>query len=513
MEIPKSSGRSALLVLLCVSIPSFMINLDANIVAVSLPSISHSLNADFTAIEWVISAYTLTFASLVLPAGTLSDLYGRRRILLVGLTIFTVASFFCGAAPTALVLNTARAVQGIGAALLLSSGLALLSYEFRGPQRAKAFAFWGSVIGVAITLGPLCGGLITETVGWEWAFYLNIPIGIGVGLLALTSVNESKDPSAKKLDIPGFASFAIALGLVTHALISGNHAGWSNPRVLAEFLAAAVFFVAFLVVESRQQRPMLDLKFFRYPTYIGANVAGVAYAACVLTMLTYLPLFFQSALGLTPKQAGLFMLPMAVPIFLMPRIVSRYLTHRLSGRVLITTGLSLSSLGLLILSAAVFQLSYLAMLPGMLIVGISAGFLNGETAKVSMTVIPPERAGMAAGVGGTIRFAGIVIGFAALGAIMFNRVVSVLVNEVAGTAEQATTLAQQLVAGDARAAAAFGDPTAAIMAIASGYSAVFLTAAVLACAAALAAWTFISASDTAAVSHRSSAEEVALPVE
>lgn len=508
MESLKSKSGSALLVLLCVSIPSFMINLDANIVAVSLPSISKSLNADFTAIEWVISAYTLTFASLVLPAGTLSDRYGRKRILLVGLTIFTVASFFCGAAPTALVLNVSRAIQGVGAALLLSSGLALLSFEFQGPQRAKAFAFWGSVIGVAITLGPLCGGIITETIGWQWAFYLNIPIGILVAALTVTSVNESKDPHAKKLDVPGFSSFAVALALVTSALISGNHVGWSSPQILVQFLAAALFFVAFIVIESRHHRPMLDLKFFRFPTYIGANIAGLAYAACVLTMLTYLPLFFQSALGLTPKQSGLFMLPMAVPIFLMPRIVSRYLTHRLSGRTLITIGLGLSSFGLFVLSAEVFRLNYLAILPGMLIVGISAGFLNGETAKVSMTVIPPERAGMAAGVGGTIRFAGIVIGFAALGAILFNRVSSVLGDSLLDSA-----VVQRLVAGDHRAVELIADPLTASNAIAAGYSLVFLTAAILAGAAAGAAWLLISATDTKAVSHKGIVEEVALPVE
>jgi EmrB/QacA subfamily drug resistance transporter len=513
VETSKPNARKALLVLLCVSIPSFMINLDANIVAVSLPSISKSLNADFTAIEWVISAYTLTFASLVLPAGTLSDRYGRKLILLVGLSIFTVASVFCGAASTALILNVARAVQGVGAALLLSSGLALLSFEFQGPQRAKAFAFWGSVIGVAITLGPLCGGVITETIGWEWAFYLNIPIGIFVGILTVTSVSESKDPHAKTLDVPGFASFAIALGLVTSALISGNHVGWGSFSIIAQFSTSAVFFAAFIVIESRHHRPMLDLNFFRFPTYIGANIAGLAYAACVLTMLTYLPLFFQSALGLTPKQSGLFMLPMAVPIFLMPRLVSRYLTHRLSGRTLITTGLGLSSIGLLVLGLEVFELSYLAILPGMLIVGVSAGFLNGETAKVSMTVIPPERAGMAAGVGGTIRFAGIVIGFAAMGAILFNRVSYVLGSAATSLGAESQTIVQRLIAGDHRAVASLGDAGVASNAIASGYSTVFLTAAVLAGVAAAAAWLLISADDTKAASRTAHINEVALPVE
>ena len=172
------SRLSTFLILLCVSVPSFMINLDANIVAVSLPSIAHSLGGSFADVEWVISAYTLIFASFVLPGGTLGDRFGRKRILLVGLFLFTAASFVCGAAPDVLTVNLARAVQGLGAAFQLSAALAILSFEFRGPARAKAFAFWGTVIGIAMTLGPICGGFITQTIGWEWAFYINIPIGL-----------------------------------------------------------------------------------------------------------------------------------------------------------------------------------------------------------------------------------------------------------------------------------------------------------------------------------------------
>ncbi len=205
---PAAERMQAILILLCVSVPSFMINLDANIVAVSLSSIAHALKAEFAGIEWVISAYTLTFASLVLPAGALADRYGRKRMLLLGLAIFTLASFACGAAPSVAVLNAARAAQGVGAALQLSAALATLSHVFRGAAPARAFAFWGSVIGIAISLGPVVGGLITQTLGWEWAFYVNVPVGLVMIALPLYAVEESRDPDATRVDLPGVVSFS-----------------------------------------------------------------------------------------------------------------------------------------------------------------------------------------------------------------------------------------------------------------------------------------------------------------
>jgi len=197
-----------LLILLCVSIPSFMINLDGNIVAVSLTSIARSLHADFAAVEWVISAYTLTFAAMLMPAGTLADRFGRKRMLVIGLTLFTVASALCGAAQSDTMLNWARALQGVGAALQTSAALATLSHAFRGPARASAFSFWGSVIGVAIMLGPVAGGVITQYLGWRWAFYVNLPIGTAMIALTLFAVEDSKDPQAKRLDIAGVATFS-----------------------------------------------------------------------------------------------------------------------------------------------------------------------------------------------------------------------------------------------------------------------------------------------------------------
>ena len=317
--------------LLCASVPSFMINLDSNIVAVSLRSISNSLDANFTAIEWVIGAYTLTFASLVLPAGSLADRYGRKHVLIAGLAMFSLASFFCGAAPNVRVLNVARAFQGAGAALQLSSSLAILSHGFHGAARGRAFAFWGTMTGIAIAAGPVVGGLITQHFGWERAFYVNPIIGVATIALTLTSVVESRDPNATRIDLQGLMTFSSFLFLITLALIRGNHKGWDSTEVLSEFAAAAALFVIFIFVELRQELPMLDLSFFRNPTFVGANLAGLSFAACLLTMLTYLPIYFQGGLGYGAQAAGLLMLPLAIPMIVVPRIV---VSVRFSGRTL-----------------------------------------------------------------------------------------------------------------------------------------------------------------------------------
>ncbi|BAN26435.1 MFS transporter [Caballeronia insecticola] len=492
-----------LLLLLCVSVPSFMINLDANIVAVSLQPIARSLHADFVSIEWVISAYTLAFASLLMPAGALADRFGRKRILVLGLAIFTVASLLCGAATTAVTLNVGRAIQGIGAALLLSAALAVLSHNFHGKERAKAFAFWGSVIGIAIMLGPVAGGLITEYLGWRWAFYVNLPIGAVMIALTLFVVTESKDPAASRIDLWGVLLFSGFLGLLTWSLILGNREGWSNPWILARGGVAVLLLLAFLVVERREARPMVDLSYFTKRTFLGANVAGVAYPVTFLTMLTYLPFFFQSALRQTPLVAGMMMLPLAVPLFLMPRIVSSYLDHRLSGRALLTLGLVLIAVGVGLTSVAVGQLSYRAVLIPMIIASLGGGILNGQVPKVSMAVIPVERAGMASGMAGTVRFSGLVLGFAALGTVLFTGVAGdVALHFPWASSQDQAQITRFIANGNFESAAnvvssARTETASLVASLAQGYRALLSVAAFVALIAAALTWWLTDAEETA----------------
>src|SRR6201996_4122573 len=340
------TARQALLVLICTSAPSFMLQLDANIVSVSLPAIARSLGASVAGIEWVVTAYMLSFAALLMPAGALADRFGRKKILLTGLSVFTFASVLCGSAPNLSVLIAARALQGAGAAMQLSSALATLSHAFQGEARARAFAFWGSVVGIGIACGPVVGGLIPQAFGWEWAFYVNLPIGIALISLIVKVISSSKDPDAVRLDLPGVACFAGALFLTTLALIEGNHRGWGDRWIIAELASAAVLFGLFIIGERQQTRPMLDLSYFRKSTYLGANLAQLSFSAGLLTMLTFIPIFLQNGLGHPSAIAGLMMLPMVIPLFIVPRLVASYLAYRWSGRALLTLGLFLVCLGL-----------------------------------------------------------------------------------------------------------------------------------------------------------------------
>ena len=441
-------------VLLCASGMCFMIMLDSNIVAVSLPSIARDLDAAFSDIEWVVSAYVLTFAALLMPSGALADRIGRRRIALVGLSVFTLSSLLCGLAPGALILNMARAVQGIGAALQLSAALAILGHEFRGSDRARAFGFWGTVIGVAVALGPLVGGVITSSFGWRWAFLVNVPIGAVLVVLTVAVVEESRDPDAVRLDLAGMVLFGGGLFCLVWALIDGNAAGWSSRPILLKLAAAIALFILFVVAERAQMRPMVDFSLFRRRTFLGASVAMLGFASSAQVMMTYLPLYLQNAFGLGAAAAGFGMLPFALPLFFCPRIAAA-LAERTSGRTLLAIGLAIVALGNIATAALIAANgTYAAIAIGMVVTGCGAGLLNGETAKVSMSVIPPERGGMASGIGGTLRFVGLVTGITGLGAVLASETQLHFVRAIASRglsgslAGRAQFMVSRIVSGD-----------------------------------------------------------------
>lgn len=490
------------LVLICTSAPSFMLQLDANIVSVSLPSIARSLHADFAGIEWVVTAYMLSFASLLMPAGALADRFGRKQLLLIGLTLFTFASLLCGLAWSLPVLIIARALQGAGAAMQLSAALATLSHSFHGEARARAFSFWGTVVGIGIASGPVVGGLVTQAFGWQWAFYVNVPIGIALLVMIARVIESSRDPHAMRLDLPGVVCFASALFLTTLALIEGNRRGWHDRWIVGEFVGAFVLFTLFVAVEQRQARPMLDLSYFRKRTYLGATLAQFSFSVGLLTMLTFVPIFLQNGLGETSATAGLMMLPMVAPLFIVPRLVTRFLAHRLSGRALLALGLLLVCVGLGCFAALVTMLAYPPLIIGMLVTGIGAGLLNGETTKVGMTVIPKERAGMASGVSGTTRFTGLVIGIAGLGVVLYARVYSVVTSSLPTVESTARVrFVQDIAAGRLATAMLPGWDPAALHALAAssfagGYQALFVVAASFMLLATILTWILVNPAET-----------------
>ena len=422
MATPQTSGRwlsgRKARMLLCAAGTSFLIMLDANIVAVALPSIARDLHGEFTDVEWVVSAYILPFAALLMATGALADRLGRRQILLWGLSIFTVASLLCGLAPTLAALNAARALQAVGAALQLSAALAVISHGFEAHERARAYAVWGTVMGVAPTMGPLVGGLISTYLGWRWAFLFNVPIGAVLVGVATTSIDESRDPEARRLDLAGIALFGGGLSSIVWALIEANSAGWASAPTTRKLAIGIILLGLFVVAECMQRRPMVDLSMFRDRTVVGAAVAMFGYAATAQVMMTILPLYLQDTFEQSPAVAGLGMIPFALPLLVCPTIAGK-LSSRISGRALLASGLALVALGNALTAGAVeVGLGYWAAAIGMFITGSGAGVLNSETTKVQISAVPSARAGMASGIAATTRFVGIVVGLAVLGAVL-----------------------------------------------------------------------------------------------
>jgi EmrB/QacA subfamily drug resistance transporter len=481
-------------ILLTTSLVSSLIMLDSNIVAVSLPAIARSFNATFTDVEWVVSAYLLSYSALLLAGGAFADLWGRKKAMTLGLLIFGFSSLMCGWAGSSLVLNVARATQGVGGSLLLTAALAIISNNFTGAARGRAFAVWGACLGIALTSGPLLGGLITTFFGWPWIFLVNIPICLALVIATVKIIPESRDPQARRIDYWGIASFSPGLFLVIWALIDGNDEGWLSTAILLRFAGSLVFLVIFVAVELRQQRPMIDFGLFKHSTFIGAVVAMIGYGLTAQVMIFYLPLFLQNAYGFTPAEAGLGMLPFALPMALIPPFAANLLKD-LSGRVILTVGLSITLLGnLFFWMLARSDAPYPFFLVGMLIAGTGTGILNGETVKVVAEAVPANRAGMASGIASTTRFIGILVGVALLGAVISNEARRHFVSAATAAglnAEMTTAAAKQVTSGNLMGML-IGVPeplqarlhTAGDIAFANGFATAALLAALLAAGAA-----------------------------
>ena len=409
--------------LIAVSVGIFMLLMDITIVNVALPDIQRELHASFHELQWVVNAYALSLAALLLTAGSIADRVGRRRLFAVGLVIFTLASLTCGLSSGATMLNVARAVQGIGGATMLATSLALIASAFHGRDRGVAFGVYGAVIGAAVAVGPVVGGALTSGIGWEWIFFVNVPIGAGALAVTLLRVQESRDPHARRVDWAGFVTFSGGLFLLVFGLTQANDAGWGSTEVVGCLVGGAALLAAFLLVERLQERPMLDLTLLRVPAFAGVSLVTLALAASMFAMFLYLTLYIQDVLAYDPLQAGLRFLPISLVSFVVAPLSGR-LTVRMPVRTLLFAGLLLVAAGLALMSGLDAGSGWTALLPGFVVAGIGVGTANPAIASTAIGVVSHERAGMASGFNNTCRQVGLAIGIAGLGAVFQHALAS-----------------------------------------------------------------------------------------
>src|SRR4051795_4989420 len=407
--------------LLVVCVATFMLLLDITIVNVALPSIQKSLHASFQDLQWVVDAYALTLAALLLTAGSLADLLGRKRVFLLGIGVFTLASLLCGLSTTPLMLNLARGFQGVGGAIMFACSLALLAQEFQGRERGTAYGVWGAAISAAAAVGPLIGGGLTEGLGWEYIFFINVPVGALAIVLGALRLSDTRDPDATGVDWLGRGTFPASLFLLVLALIRGNTEGWSSTTIVAELAGAVVLFALFLVAELRQERPMFDLTLFRKPTFGGVSLAAFTLSASLFAMFLYITLYLQNILGYSPLQTGVRFIPVTGIGLVLAPLAGRA-ASRGSPRWFLGVGLALVAAGLFLMHGVAADSTWTVLLPGLILAGAGVGIANPVLAQVAVGVVPPARSGMASGINNTCRQVGIATGIAGLGAVFQHQV-------------------------------------------------------------------------------------------
>jgi EmrB/QacA subfamily drug resistance transporter len=418
--------------LAAVSAGVFMLLLDVTIVNVALPDIERSLDASLSDLQWVINAYALSLAALLLTAGSLADRLGRRRVFAVGVAIFTTGSLLCGLAPSPLFLTLARAGQGVGGAIMFATSLALLSNAFQGRERGIAFGVFGAITGVAVAVGPVLGGVITSGLSWRWIFLVNIPIGIATIAAIVLRVEESRDPQASRPDWLGFLTFSSALFALVYGLIESTTHGWGSTTVVGSLAASAVLLAAFVAVELLQRAPMFDFALLRKPTFVGGLTSAFAISAGLFALLTYLVLYLQNVLGYSAVETGVRLLALTGAIFVTAGIAGRLSAH-VPTRLLIGPGFVLIGVGLLLMRGLTPGSDWTHLLPGMILAGFGAGLVNVPLASTAVGVVEPARAGMASGINSTLRQVGIATGIAALGSIFASQLRDSVAGSLAGT--------------------------------------------------------------------------------
>jgi EmrB/QacA subfamily drug resistance transporter len=399
-----------------------MIMLDNTVVNVALPSIQRDLGIGLSQLEWTVNAYALTFAVLMLSGGKLADFFGRRRVFLIGLAIFTLSSLVCGLATTGGTLIGARTVQGVGAALMMPATLSIISATFPPRQRGTAIGIWAGVSAMALAIGPLIGGLITEHIDWSWIFFVNVPIGVVGLVVGRLVIGESRDTSAEqRLDIPGLLASAVGLFALTFALIEANSYGWGDPVIIGLFVLSAVALAVFVLLERHQRAPMLDLSLFRSSTFAGANVVALLVTLAMFGVFFFMSIYMQNILGYSATKTGAAFLPMTILIILIAPIAGRS-SDRIGSRALMTAGMLCLAASLAIFSRLGLDSSFWDIFPGLVVGGFGMALVMTPMTAAALGSVPVEKSGVGSGVLNTFRQVGGALGIAVMGAIVASYV-------------------------------------------------------------------------------------------
>jgi EmrB/QacA subfamily drug resistance transporter len=422
-DIRYTRRRWGVLAILCVGV--FMLLLDGTIVNIAIPSISTAFKASFSEVEWVMNAYLLVFAVSLITTGRLGDLYGRKKVFLIGLCLFTLASLACGLAPSIGFLIAFRAIQGFGGALMMPNTLSIIANVFPPEERGKAMGFWGGVSGISLAVGPSLGGVLVDAASWRWIFFINVPIGVILLVLALRFVPESTDPtSVKQMDYPGVAVLTFSLFALTFALIEGQRYGWTSALILSLFAVAVVGLAFFVWLERRQIQPLMDLSLFKIRTYSVTNGVGLIMSFGMMGVFFLLPVFLQSVLGYSAIKAGLVMTPLAA-VVIIAAPTSGTLSDRIGPKWLMFSGMLIAALGFFLTQQAmVVNASWQNFILPFAISGFGIGMVMPPMTSAVMGSVPPERAGQASGVISSTRQIGSVLGIAVMGAVLVNRAVT-----------------------------------------------------------------------------------------
>jgi EmrB/QacA subfamily drug resistance transporter len=473
----------------------FMLMLDMTIVAVALLDIQASLHANLSDLQWVVDAYTLPLAALLLTAATLGDRFGRRRLFSAGMAVFTLGSLACALAANPLMLNTMRALQGVGAAMLFGTAMPILGHAYPDLKgRAKAIGAFGATLAGATAVGPLLGGLIVDHAGWQWIFAINVPIGVLAFIGARIGLPESQAERPRRVDTGGTVLLTIALAALVCGLIRGRSEGWGSTLIIGAFVVAVAALIAFLVRAARIEEPMVDLELFRRPAFVGIGLTGLVVAGTLVAATNYVGLYFVNTLGYTPFEAGLRFLPLTVTSFVAAPVVAQ-LSHRIPTLVTIPGSLLLVTVGLAWASQVDSSSDWFALAPGFVLAGIGLGASSAVLSGAALASVEPDRAGMATGVVNTLRQVGTAAGVAALGAVFASRSSSRMTSDVAPAhlaTAQLTRLndaissgAGRLVSGQGPTAARAQLTHAAVDSTAYGIHFVLLVSAIIAGAATL----------------------------